>query len=426
MSVTLPVLKASMGSRSYFISKMSAANLSGQVSIASELSDWQEMNLNELYQRKLNEKRVEQDIAPYLANSKDRFFGSIIVWVLNDEVITFEPVSSHIQVPAAYSSAANSMGFLIIDGAQPGDQSGLVALDGQHRLAALRRVVQGHADGPEAARVRDDEVAVIFVQDADVKQARDLFTVLNRSARRVSRSDVLIMSEVDGAAIIARNLAVSSLLAPNGIENSPLIKWEKNTIAAGDRELTTLNAIYEIVQLAAERMQIDLQAGEEAGTAPSAQEMKAVEDEVRNWLGLLFEKSPDFAAIRFDPLKTVALRKEGRYSLLMKPVGFIAFFRAIAVALDGSGGKMKEVDEVVSRLLAVDWDIRSNFWKGIMVNAKGNVVKQKSEVVLGGDLAAWMISGTRSTETFQESLTERYRTQLGRRDASLPEPLVFK
>lgn len=424
MSVTVPALSAVMGSRCYYISKMSAANLSGQVSIASELSDWSELSLNELYQRKLNDRRVEQEIAPYLAQSKDRFFGSIIVWILNSDVVTFEPVSDHVKVSAAYLSAAQSMGFLIIDGAGPGDQSGLVALDGQHRLAALRHVVQGKVEGPEATKVRDDEVAVIFVQDDNVKSARDLFTVLNRSARRVSKSDVVIMSEVDGAAIIARNIAVSKLLAPNGIDTDPLIKWEKNTISLNDHELTTLNAIYEIVQLVAIRQKIDLQAGEEAGVPPDSADLAKVETEVMSWLEILF-KAPDFAACRFDPLKVVAMRKEGQYSLLMKPIGLIAFFRAVVVALDTSGGNLTNPAEVIRRLLTLDWDLKSNFWRGILVNAKGNVVRQKDDIALGGDLAVWMITGRDSATPFQESVTEGYRTQLGRRDAALPTPMEF-
>lgn len=425
MSVTVPALLATMGSRRYYISKMSASNLSGQVSIASELSDWSELTLNELYQRKLNDRRVEQEIAPYLAKSKDRFFGSIIVWILNSDVVTFEPVADHISVSAAYSSAARSMGFLIIDGGRTGDQSGLVALDGQHRLAALRRVVQGHTEGPEAGKVRDDEVAVIFVQDDNVKSARDLFTVLNRSARRVTKSDVVIMSEVDGAAIIARNLAVSKLLAPNGIDSHPLIKWEKNTIAQRDHEVTTLNALYEIIQLVAGRHQIDLQAEEDAGVPPSRADLDTVEREVLSWLSILFEVSTDFADCRFDPLKVVAMRKEGNYSLMMKPFGLIAFFRAIVVALDPSGGGMTDAREVIRRLLTLDWDLKSHFWKGILVDAKGNILKQKDDIVLSGDLAAWMISGKESAVPFQESLTERFRAQLGRRDAALPAPKRF-
>lgn len=425
MTVTIPAIRATMGSRDYFISKMTASELSGQVSIASELSDWNELTLNELYQRKLNEKRVEQDIAPYLANTSGRFFGSIIIWILDPEAAVFEPAGTYLTIPRAYESAANSIGFLVLSSSRASRQAGFVALDGQHRLAALRRVVRNETDGVHSADVYTDEVAVIFVNDRDVRSARDLFTVLNRSARRVTKSDVLIMSEVDGAAIVARDLTGCSLLAPYGLGEKGLIKWEKNTIAQRDQQITTLNAIYEVVQLVADVLRIDLQAGEEAGNPPPESDLTKVRAEAERWLTILFNQSSEFAAMRLDPLKIVEMRKDSRFSLMLRPVGFQAFFGAVAIALSKSAGNMNDLEEIVRRLLHVDWSISSNFWRGIMVNAKGNVTNKKTDVQLASDLATWMITGKSSSTTFQQSLTERYRRQLGRDDVSLPASLEF-
>lgn len=425
MSTTIPVIKATMGSRDYYISKMTASELSGQVGIASQQSDWQELTLNELYQRKLNEKRVEQDIAPYLANTKDRFFGSIIVWIIEPDVAVFEPVSKMIDVLKSYESAAKSLGFLTLDSTRTRNQSGLIALDGQHRLAALRKVVRNEVEGSYSGDVNGDEVAVIFVKDRDVRSARDLFTVLNRSARRVTKSDVLIMSEVDGAAIVARELTGSSLLAPYGLGDQGLIKWDKNTISQKDQEITTLNAIYEVVQTVADHLKIDLQVGDEAGTAPKSADITMVREATHRWLSALFTHSSLFSEMREQPLKIVDYRKESPVSLMLKPVGFQAFFGAVAVSLDKAAGGMTDLDEVVRRLLEVDWNIGSTFWKGIMVNAKGNVTNRKAEIQLASDLAAWMIAGKSSSTQFQQALSERYRRQLGRTDAGLPTPLDF-
>jgi DNA sulfur modification protein DndB len=426
MSTIVPVLRAHMGSRDYYITKMSAFEISGQVSIASELSDWTELTLNELYQRNLNEKRVEQDIAPYLANTKDRFFGSIIVWMLDEEVAEFEPVSDHVSVKAAYRSAAESMGFLTIDHTRGRGEGGLVAIDGQHRLAALRRVVQRQTEGEFASEVTSDEVAVIFVRDKTVNSARDLFTVLNRSARRVSKNDVLIMSEVDGAAIIARELTSLPLLAPHGLDDNPLVKWDKNTISAKDQQLTTLNALYEISQLVADHMGVDLLAGEEAGNPPSDEILAKVKKEAILWLSSLFNNSTFFENLRQNPIDIPDARRESEYSMLLKPAGLIAFFGAVVVALDQNCGKMKNIDEVMRQLLRVDWSMSSGFWRGIMVNAKGNITNKKSDIALASDLAAWMAAGTSSAAPFQQDLIERYRRQLGRVDTSLPTPLEDK
>ena len=422
MSTTVPAITARMGSRTYYIAKMRASELAMQVSVASELAEWRELSLNELYQRKLNEKRVQQEIAPYLAKTEDRFFGSIIVWVTGDDVVEFEPVAEQINVRAPYREAAESIGFLILGPSSSGE-SGLVALDGQHRLAALRNVVQGKTEGPYTKEVREDEVGVIFVRDQDVKLARDLFTVLNRSARRVSKSDVLIMSEVDGAAIIARELTSSKLLAPHGLEadQNPLIKWEVNSISQRDPFLTTLNAIYEIVQIVARYKSRDVQAGDEAGEPPSDEVLTEVKEEAQRWLSLLFEKSQFFAGLAADTSRIPDARKSSQYSLLLRPVGLIAFFLAVQAALDDSRGRQSDIARVIENLLALDWNHSSTFWKGIMVNNKGNITNRQSDIQMAGDLAAWMICGDESTPQFKKDLIERYQKQLGNLEAILPE-----
>lgn len=425
MSTTVPAITAKMGSRTYYIAKMRASALAGQVSVASELAEWKELSLNELYQRELNEKRVYQEIAPYLANTRDRFFGAIIIWIIGENVVQFEPVSDQVEVRAPYREAAKSIGFLILD-APTSQESGLVALDGQHRLAALRSVVQGKTDGTYSKEVRDDEVAVIFVHDADVKLARDLFTVLNQSARRVSKSDVLIMSEVDGAAIIARDLTGSRLLAPHGLEKDqgPLIKWQVNSISRKDQFLTTLNAIYEIVQIVARHLGKDLQAGDEAGEPPKEIAMQEVMQESLLWLSSLFEESDFFRRLSYDTTQIPAAREDSQYSLLLRPVGFIAFFLAVKTALDKTCGQKKDLAEVIQKLLRLDWSHSSTFWKGVIVNNRGNMTNKQVDIQLTGDLAAWMICGNESTPQFKQDLTVRYRKQLGREDVSLPEALI--
>jgi DNA sulfur modification protein DndB len=422
MPVTVPAITARMGSREYFITKMTAQEISGQVAVASELRDWHEVTLDQLYQRKLNQRRVEQDIAPYLAKTERRFFGAIIVWALNDEALVFEPVSDHVDVMAAYKSAAESMGFLVINGVRAGDRTGLVAIDGQHRLAALRNVVHGKATGDHADSVRGDEVTVIFIRDREVADARDLFTVLNRSARRVSKNDVLIMSEVDGAAVVARALTSRHVLAPNGLEHQPLVKWTSNTIALNDSEFTTLNAMYEMVSVVADHLDIDLQKGEESGDRPEPDDVLKVRVEAERWLEAFFAADSELEKMRHDVALIPKMRKEGRLSLLMKPVGVVAFFKAAGLLLEPEAGKMRDAATAIASLVKVSWDVKGTFWRGILTNAAGNVTNRREDIQLAADLAAWMVAGLTSHPKFQEAVLERYRRHTGK--SSLPDPLV--
>jgi len=426
MSVTIPAIRAKMGSRTYFIGKMRASELSGQVGVASELQDWASRELEDLYQRDLNNIRVQQIIAPYLATNPDRFFGSLIIWVRNQEAIEFESITDIVpDIKLAYRGAVRDLGVVVIGSNGQSTQSGLVALDGQHRLAALRHVVQGRANGEFAAEVPDDEVTVIFINDSDTVRARALFTILNKTARRVSKNDVLIMSETNGAAMAARKVTSSLLLAPRGLDDKPLVKWDSNTITRNDKQLTTLNAIAEIVEIVSDIEGIKISSDDNVEVAPEPEELRKAIGKTIEWIEIFFQSLPAVEAMRHDDNLIVSGRdKDGIFSLLLKPVGLILFFRAVAMALDSQIGGLTDTHEAFRRMAKVDWRLSSSIWKNIIVNTKGNISNRQADLDLGAELAVWMICGRNSSKHFQIQLEEKFKRQLNRADATLPAPVL--
>jgi len=423
MATLIPAIRSRMGSRDYYVAKMRAIELSGQVSIASELDDWKNLTLDDIYQRDLNRKRVEQEIAPYLANTADRFFGSIIILIKDESAITFEGVMTFQEnMLAAYRNHASDIGFLTIGS----KQGALVAIDGQHRLAALRHVVQGDTNGPYRDDVANDEVAVIFINDTEISKARELFTMLNRSARKVSKSDVLIMSETDGAAIVARRLTGHNVVNPrNDLEKQPLIKWESNTINQKDIQITTLNALYELAQIVAEHLNISFTDSDDVDgkDGPSEKDLTQVFERAAEWLIELF-KCDELEEMRHDGnLVIQGRKKDSPYSLLLRPVGFILFFKAVAKSLDPSVGGLTNERDAIKRLLKIDWRFESTLWKGIMVNAKDNISNKASDVNLASDLAVYLACGEKTPVNFRDDLEQRIRRQLNRSDYQLPAPL---
>lgn len=425
MSTLIPAIRSRMGSRDYFIAKMRASELAGQVSIASELEDWKTQTLEDVYQRELNKKRVELEIAPYLANTADRFFGSIIILIRDSRAISFEGALQFTEnMFAAYRTHASDIGFLTIGS----KQGGLVALDGQHRLAALRHVVQGDTEGPFRDAVSNDEIAVIFIDDSEIAKARELFTMLNRSARKVSKKDVLIMSESDGSAIVARRLTCAQTMNPRSLNEHPLVKWDANTIGLKDTEFTTLNALYEMAKIVAELVKVKFDTDEDDedddNETPLESDIATVFETCEEWLEILFDSCPDFAEMRQDFNAIVEGRKkESPYSLILRPVGFILFFEAVAKALNPSIGRFTDVREVIERLLEIDWSFNATLWKGIMVNTRSNVSNKSADRKLASDLAVWLIAGQRTPVSFQEDLRARLQKQHNRSDVQLPEPL---
>lgn len=428
MSFTIPAIRAKMGSRVYYIGKMTAGQLSGQVGIASELEDWQTRTLEDVYQRKLSERRVLQTIAPYLANNADRFFGSIIVWARNPEMLIFEglgEISEHLNLPASYHQPLSDIGLITFGDDDSSARSGLVALDGQHRLAALRANVYGQTEGPFTSHVTDDEVTVLFVCDSDRIRSRALFTILNRTARRVTRNDVLIMSETDGAAIAARRVAAETLLAPRGLDDQPLVKWEGNTIAKKDTQLTTLNAVADVAATIGMIQDIALSDDDDAQVAPNPDDVDSVAETLRDWLNEFFRVLPELEAMRHDTSLILDGRKpEAPFSMLLRPIGFITFFRAVAGALRQGNHHTPDAHSAIGRLARLDWSMSAMVWRLILVDSKGHMSRRDADINLAADLALWLTLGSTSNEQFQADLLERYRRQIGRQDAVLPTPLA--
>ena len=112
MTTTIPALRADMGTWTNYITRMRAAEICEQVGIASETEEWESLSIEDLYQRDLNNRRVEKQIAPYLAQNKDRFFGSIIVMVRDERSVEFEGIAKiSNDVPISYRNLSDDIGF---------------------------------------------------------------------------------------------------------------------------------------------------------------------------------------------------------------------------------------------------------------------------------------------------------------------------
>src|SRR5204862_203069 len=164
-----------------------------------------------------------------LAQSADRFFGSIIVLVYGPDTFAYENIGKWLSegTPAAYDKVIQQMGVLTIDG---GD---LIVLDGQHRWSALRMLVNRKDDksreinGPYVGAVRDDELSVIFVPFTSTETTRRMFNKINRSAKPTGRSDNIITSEDDGYAILTRRLlAAGEPFSVTDAKGELIINWK--------------------------------------------------------------------------------------------------------------------------------------------------------------------------------------------------------
>ena len=222
----LPALRSKMGDWWYYSSVMRMSDIAERVSIAKEIH--QSRSLRDLLQRQLTDRAGE--IADYLIRQDQRFFNSLVVGTYGGDPKWHEvSMSRGPSAPDCHfpTELQGILGLLVLDGNER-----LFALDGQHRVAGIRRALERN---PALGR---EEVSVILVagvtQDrrdedpAGFERTRRLFTTLNRYAKPVSKMDTIALDEDDSVAIVTRNLVETHSPVPR--ENIVRFREQHSTI----------------------------------------------------------------------------------------------------------------------------------------------------------------------------------------------------
>ncbi|TRZ65695.1 MAG: DGQHR domain-containing protein [Comamonadaceae bacterium] len=209
--IVFPAIKAKMGSWDYFMVKMNMRELSENVKFATDVYD--DHTLSEAIQRVLNESRAKTSIATYLVKQRDRFFSSIVVAALDGNPnwypVTMEE-DPRFDLFKGDKRLSESFGVLSFDGSQ-----NYYALDGQHRLKAIKSLVDPTSEMSLQAPpdFKNEEVSVIVVvpraaEDMTefMRRYRRLFGNLNRYAKPMDPVTNIIMDEDDSFAIVTREL----------------------------------------------------------------------------------------------------------------------------------------------------------------------------------------------------------------------------
>lgn len=206
-----PGMQAHIGRWSFYIVKMTMREVAEGVKFASDVYD--NSTLDEALQRVLDESRVKRDIVSYLQRQRDRFFNSIVIAALGGEPKWY-PVNieddPRFVVFRDDRRLNETFGILSFDGSQ-----NYYALDGQHRLAAIKALVDpkndAHRDAPPEFEKEEISVLIVVPDAAEDENEfrqryRRLFGNLNRYAKPMDQVTNIIMDEDDVFAIITRRL----------------------------------------------------------------------------------------------------------------------------------------------------------------------------------------------------------------------------
>lgn len=235
----LPCLRGNIGKWVYYTSLMSLRDVAARVSFADQIH--KSKKLSDMIQRQLKEKRGIA-IAQYLHSEPERFFNSLVIAVYGGEprwhgFSNVRPQKPDIDISDVPARTLGDIGFISL----AGDEE-LFAVDGQHRLAGIKLAVAKDAD------LGSEQVAVIFISHAKdekgLRRTRKLFTTLNKTARPVSKGEIIALDEADVMAIVVRHLVETHPFFTAGVLFSPL-----DNLPASDREhITTIGNLYEVLR----------------------------------------------------------------------------------------------------------------------------------------------------------------------------------
>ena len=390
MAETIPAMRGQLGSTEYFIVVMKAKAVAEKMKAAVEIEGWEDLSLEQKYQREINLNRVRRQIAPYLAENEDRFFGALIVAAQNSTRMRYESVKEVAQgkklFTGSHDAASDNLGFLTLTGAEI-----LIPIDGQHRAKALDFAIRGRDDRNQTLDFRAntnlarEDVTLLLIRfdtDADQSRARRIFSRVNRYAKRPSKAEELIIDDEDIAAVFARRITERE----TGLLSGDLVQLRGNTLTDRAGEFTTLATVHAINQ------DVLLKKGHayNASERPSVPTEKLYWKECEGFWTAFLTEIDHFASALKDPTKGgIPVRRSIRKEFLLgKPVGQ----RVLASALLDLTeiGRLSEA-EACNRLNAVDWKISNPIWENILTRDATRVLSGVGAIKLGRDFVTYLV-----------------------------------
>ncbi len=233
---------------SYFVTVMRYRDAANSLRLVSELPgnssmDW---NVEELYQREIDWSRVKRGIVPYLRQSDSpHFFNAVTVALLpqsDGRLMSMSDGEWHpplLSEPTRFGQGCiKTFGPIACgywgpwtspddDGARLGciswnmDEVAAVAIDGQHRLAAIKKlqgVTSSKSSIPVILVVSHRELGATDAHSASngLSLTRRLFIDLNKHSVKVSRARQILLDDRDPVSLCTRTLVGDQLLRGAG------------------------------------------------------------------------------------------------------------------------------------------------------------------------------------------------------------------
>lgn len=413
----LPCLRGLIGDWYYYTCVMKIKEVATRIDFADELH--KSINLSSLIQRKLDMGRGKK-IKEYLINNNERFFNSMVVAVYRGDpewhdIGNFTTKLKNIEISKISESIAGTIGILSFSGKEK-----FFALDGQHRLSGIKQAIDEKPD------LGEEEISVIFVaykkSKSGLQRSRRLFTVLNKTAKAVSKSEIIALDEDDTMAIITRRL----------IEENEYFKEDRIAFREGNNiphtnvtSLTTIENLYDILDLLLRNIfykKLFNTIANKSMLTLNRLDDKLLNDfysETCSFFNKIFNKIKplkEYSGTNYSQVVKKYRTRDGG-NILFRPIGWSIIIKVI-VELNK---EYDDLDKSLKLVYKLPLDLNEIPYKGIVWNSSKKIVITKGKT-LAINLLLYMLNERKYTS----KLHDDYRKALGDgyENETLPKKII--
>jgi DNA sulfur modification protein DndB len=409
MASVYSCIKGKFGPWEYYHITMPAADVATKLMIPKDMPGWEDLSLEEKFQRKLNKNRVNNQIVKYLTDNKWRFFGSLLVTVKNHQKMEFSEVKGFVNkdLGPLYKSASENMGFLHLDGKEM-----LIPIDGQHRYAAIKTAISGKSIDDKELKdfkanpgVEKDDVSMILIRHKS--ETRNIFNKVNRYAKPTTKGDNLITDDDDVVAIISREMCDYDQML-----KGRLVSIEGTTLSSKSEEFTTLSTLYD------NNLDILKENDHDINTAeyPGDKEKEFLKSEIIKVYNVLFKKVNLWKeALNNQDEEGDDIRRELReHYTILKPFGQRALVKAylyLKLKYKKRDGSSFSDSDICNKFNDINWKLENEQWRGVMTKSGDRIESGKDNLQLASKLICHLC-GAKIPE--QEGFRDKYEKKAGR------------